>query len=73
MSPVAWQHLSFIGKYEFCNSANIINIQKVIDILLTNSKIDFSSESRVQQGIPGGSGTNRGFGQLTLIRVMTFG
>lgn len=47
MSPVAWQHLSFLGKYEFCNKDNIINIQKVIENLLTNPKIDFSAESPV--------------------------
>lgn len=45
LSPVAWQHISFIGKYEFYNRSNIINIQEVIEYLLENSEIDFSAES----------------------------
>lgn len=46
LSPVAWQHISFIGKYEFYNRGKIINIQEVIDKLLANSEIDFSSVSQ---------------------------
>ena len=26
-SPVAWQHINFIGKYEFYNRVDILNIQ----------------------------------------------
>jgi TnpA family transposase len=40
LSPVAWQHISFIGKYEFYNKDNLVNIQKVIKLLVDNSKID---------------------------------
>ena len=43
LSPVAWQHISFIGKYEFYNRENPINIQEVIEFLIVDSKIDISS------------------------------
>ena len=46
LSPVAWQHLSFIGKYEFYNRENPINIQEVIKFLLAESKIDISAVSQ---------------------------
>jgi hypothetical protein len=29
-SPVAWQHINFIGKYEFYNRVDVLNIQEVI-------------------------------------------
>ena len=29
-SPVAWQHINFIGKYEFYNRGDILNIQEII-------------------------------------------
>ena len=41
LSPVAWQHISFIGKYEFYNRRVSINIQEVIDYLVSHSEIDF--------------------------------
>lgn len=50
MSPVAWQHLSFLGKYEFCNKDNIINIQKVIENLLTNPKSIFRLKAPSHNG-----------------------
>ncbi|MBT4835786.1 MAG: Tn3 family transposase [Methylococcales bacterium] len=46
LSPVAWQHISFIGKYEFYNRGKPINIQEVIEKLLANSEIDFSAVSQ---------------------------
>ncbi len=45
LSPVAWQHISFIGKYEFYNRENPINIQEVIKFLLADSKIDILAAS----------------------------
>jgi hypothetical protein len=42
-SPVAWQHISFIGKYEFCNRGDVINIQEVMENIIANLKIDISS------------------------------
>jgi hypothetical protein len=33
-SPVAWQHINFIGKYEFYNREHIVNIQEVIKKLI---------------------------------------
>ncbi|RAW82226.1 hypothetical protein CKY01_22205 [Photorhabdus laumondii subsp. clarkei] len=46
MSPVAWQYLSFLGKYEFCNKDKSINIQKVIEILLVSAENDISLSSQ---------------------------
>jgi TnpA family transposase len=44
-SPVAWQHISFIGKYEFYNRGDIINIQEVIEKIIADFKIDISAAS----------------------------
>jgi TnpA family transposase len=44
-SPVAWQHISFIGKYEFYNRGDAINIQELINNLIDTFKIDISSTS----------------------------
>ena len=46
LSPVAWQHISFIGNYEFYNGGKSIIIQEVIDKLLASSEIGFSSVSQ---------------------------
>ncbi|MDY6894212.1 MAG: Tn3 family transposase [Thermotogota bacterium] len=43
LSPVAWRHVNLIGKYEFCLNQQIINIQEVINSVLTNSEIDFAT------------------------------
>ena len=43
LSPVAWQHISFIGKYEFYNKMNSIEIQIVIEKLIDNIKNNISS------------------------------
>ena len=40
LSPVAWQHINFVGKYEFCSDKNIINLQALTDFVLTHSKIN---------------------------------
>ncbi|QTL41291.1 Tn3 family transposase [Xenorhabdus budapestensis] len=45
MSPVAWRHLSFLGKYEFCNKDKNINIQKVIELLLMSAENDIYLEN----------------------------
>lgn len=45
-SPVAWQHISFIGKHEFYNRGDIINIQEVIDKIIADLKINNSSVSQ---------------------------
>ncbi len=46
LSPVAWQHISFIGKYEFYNRGNPINIQEIIKLLLGSSEEDISPENQ---------------------------
>jgi TnpA family transposase len=45
-SPVAWQHINFIGKYEFYNRVDIINIQELIKNIISAFEIDISSASR---------------------------
>jgi TnpA family transposase len=42
-SPVAWQHINFIGKYEFYNRGDVLNIQEVIKNFTDVFKIDISS------------------------------
>ncbi len=46
LSPVAWQHINLVGKYEFRQNQKSINIQEVIEDVLRNSKINFLSESQ---------------------------
>jgi len=43
LSPVAWQHINLIGKYEFFENQYVLNIQEFIESMLTNFKIDFAS------------------------------
>ncbi|MDL1969360.1 MAG: Tn3 family transposase, partial [Deltaproteobacteria bacterium] len=44
LSPVAWQHINLIGKYEFCQNYIALNIQELIETMLLNSEINFSSK-----------------------------
>jgi TnpA family transposase len=44
-SPVAWQHINFIGKYEFYNREHVLNIQEVIKKLIGEFEIDISAVS----------------------------
>ena len=46
-SPVAWQHINFIGKYEFYKQGYVLNIQDVIKNFTDVFKIDISSVSRM--------------------------
>jgi Tn3 transposase DDE domain len=45
-SPVAWQHINFIGKYEFYNRGDVLNIQELIKDLIASFETDISSASR---------------------------
>ncbi|MDZ4150857.1 MAG: Tn3 family transposase [Methylicorpusculum sp.] len=45
-SPVAWQHINFIGKYEFYNRGSLVSIQEVIKNLIGDFEIDFSAASQ---------------------------
>jgi len=49
LSPVAWQHINLMGKYEFCHNQKIVDLQDVTAMLLANPKIDFASESQARQ------------------------
>lgn len=46
-SPVAWQHINLVGKYEFYSKEQSINFQAIIQILLSSPKINFSSQTKV--------------------------
>ena len=46
LSPVAWQHINLIGKYEFYLNQKTINIQVLIEKVLSNSEIDFDPQKR---------------------------
>jgi hypothetical protein len=59
--PVAWQHISFIGKYEFYNRGDVINIQKVIENIVDDFKIDISATEHKQKGLQKIAVTNRSF------------
>ncbi len=45
LSPVAWQHINLVRKYEFCQNQIVVNIQEVIEKALSNFKIDFGLET----------------------------
>ena len=60
-SPVAWQHISFIGKYEFYDNKELIDIQEVIKNLLAEFENDNSSEEPYYKGLQGGQETYRSF------------
>jgi TnpA family transposase len=45
-SPVAWQHINFIGKYEFYSRGSLLSIQEVIKKLIGDFEIDFSAASQ---------------------------
>lgn len=45
-SPIAWQHINFIGRYEFYNRGDIINIQEVIENIIDDFEIVFSAVSQ---------------------------
>ncbi|RAX06785.1 hypothetical protein CKY02_22165 [Photorhabdus bodei] len=54
-SPVAWRFVNLLGNYEFYRKDKIINIQNVIDKLITDFEIDFLgkvlSDKGLQRGI----------------------
>ena len=41
-SPVAWWHINFIGKYEFYDSADVLNIQELANNIVASFEIDIS-------------------------------
>jgi TnpA family transposase len=45
LSPVAWQHINLMGKYEFCYNQKVVDLQAVTKMLLANPKINFMAES----------------------------
>jgi len=59
-----WQHINFIGEYEFYNREHNFNIQEVINKFTDVFKIDISSVSLMEQGFTGGRSTNGSFGQI---------
>ena len=41
LSPVAWQHINLVGKFEFCTWQKVIDLQELTKLLLADSKIGF--------------------------------
>ena len=49
ISPIAWQHINFYGRYEFSKSPMVVNIEEIIksinkDDILANLKREDSLE-----------------------------
>ncbi len=44
VSPVAWQHINFYGRYEFTKSVQVIDIEAIVQELVCNSGSDHSTE-----------------------------
>ena len=44
VSPVAWQHINFYGRYEFTKSVQTIDIDAIVQELVRNSGSDYSTE-----------------------------
>ena len=40
LSPVAWQHINLIGMYEFIKTGEALDLQGIVEFLISNSKID---------------------------------
>jgi len=38
LSPVAWQHINLVGKYEFCMEKRIIDLQEVTQTVINIQK-----------------------------------
>ncbi len=45
LSPVAWQHINLVGRYEFNGDMIPLDLQGIIEKLINNSEIDFASAS----------------------------
>jgi hypothetical protein len=46
LSPVAWQHINLIGIYEFYNNKECLNLQELIQNLISNEKINLLATPR---------------------------
>ena len=44
VSPVAWQHINFYGRYEFTKSVQVIDIEAIVQELVRNSGSDHTTE-----------------------------
>ena len=45
LSPVAWQHINLVGKYEFCHNQKAVDFQRITEMLLAGQKINLSGKS----------------------------
>ena len=43
LSPVAWQHINLVGKFEFYSDEKVIDLQLVIEALIRNLEINLRS------------------------------
>jgi len=60
-SPVSWQYINFIEKYELYNSVDVINIQQLMGSIVVYLRIDISATGHDQKGIQKVAVTNRSF------------
>lgn len=44
VSPVAWQHVNFYGRYEFTKSVQDIDIEEIVQELVHNSSSGYSTK-----------------------------
>lgn len=47
LSPVAWQHINLVGRYEFYPKEKSIDLQQLIQDLLSSPKINFGLKSKI--------------------------
>ena len=43
LSPVAWQHINLIGMYQFANDEQIVDLEVLVENIISDPKIDLSS------------------------------
>lgn len=47
LSPVAWQHINLVGRYEFQAGEKNIDLQQPIQDLLNSPKINLGQKSKI--------------------------
>jgi len=44
ISPVAWQHMNFYGRYEFTKVSELINIEEIVEALALHPILSLADE-----------------------------
>lgn len=50
-SPIAWQHINLIGKYQFYHGRECLNLHEVIERLVTDKKINLLAAALNGKGL----------------------